>query len=40
VFPKGSVKVEARVRDFDHDVGVRLKSGLPPKKLDWIVRRI
>jgi hypothetical protein len=40
VFPKGSVKVEARVRDFDHDVGVRLKSGLPPTRLDWIVRRI
>ena len=40
VFPKGTVNVEARVRDFDHDVGVRLKGGLPPKRLDWIVRRI
>jgi len=40
VFPKGMVKVEAHVRDFDHDVGVRLKGGLPPKRLDWIVRRI
>jgi hypothetical protein len=40
VFPKGSVKVEARVTDFDHDVGVRLKGGLPPKRLDWVVRRM
>lgn len=40
VFPKGSVKVEARVTDFDHDVGVRLRGGLPPKRLDWVVRRM
>lgn len=40
VFPKGTVEVGAHVRDFDHDVGVRLKGGLPPRRLDWIVRRI
>ncbi|KAH9990200.1 hypothetical protein BJV74DRAFT_837123 [Russula compacta] len=40
VFPKGSVKVEARLSDFDHDVGLRLKDGLPLKRLDWVVRRI
>ena len=40
VFPKGSVEVEARLEDFERDVGMRLKGGLPPKRLDWVVRRI
>ncbi|KAI9511364.1 hypothetical protein F5148DRAFT_975292 [Russula earlei] len=40
VFPKGTVTVEAHLGDFDHDVGLRLKGGLPPKRLDWVVRRI
>jgi len=40
VFPKGSVKVEARLADFDHDVGLRLKGGIPPKRLDWVVLRV
>ncbi|KAI0301345.1 hypothetical protein BC826DRAFT_905092 [Russula brevipes] len=39
VFPKGSVKVDTRLADFDHDVGLRLKGGVPPKRLDWVVRR-
>jgi len=40
MFPKGSVKVEAHLEDFDHDVGLRLKGGIPPKRLDWVVQRI
>jgi len=40
VFLKVSVKVEARLEDFDHDVGLRLKGGIPRKKLDWVVQRI
>lgn len=40
VFPKGSVEVEAYLGEFDHDVGVRLKGGVPPKRLDWVVRRV
>jgi hypothetical protein len=40
VFPKGFVKVDTRLADFDHDVGLRLKGGVPPKRLDWVVRRI
>lgn len=40
VFPKGSVKVETRLVDFNYDVGLRLKGGLAPKRLEWAVRRI
>jgi hypothetical protein len=40
VFPRGSVKVEARIMDFNYDVGVRLKGGIPLKRLEWAVRRI
>lgn len=40
VFPKGSVKVETRLVDFNYDVGLRLKGGLAPKKFEWAVRRI
>jgi hypothetical protein len=40
VFPKGSMKVEARVRDFDYDVGVKLKGGFPPKRFDWVIQRL
>ena len=40
VFPKGSVEVDAHLREFEHDVGVRLKGGLPIQRLEWVVRRI
>jgi hypothetical protein len=40
VFPKGSVEVDARLREFEHDVGVRLKGGLSIQRLEWVVRRI
>jgi hypothetical protein len=40
VFPKGSAEVEARLEEFEHDVGIRLKGGLAPKRLNWVVRRI
>jgi len=40
VFPKGSVQVEAHLGEFERDVGLRLKGGVPPKRLDWVVRRI
>jgi len=40
VFPKGSVEVEAHLGEFEHDVGIKLKGGFPPKRLDWVVRRI
>jgi hypothetical protein len=33
------VEVEAHLGGFEHDVGVRLKGGLPLKRLDWAVRR-
>ncbi len=40
VFPKGSVKVEARLVDFNYDVGIRVKDGFALKMLEWVVRRI
>ncbi|KAI9438322.1 hypothetical protein H4582DRAFT_255501 [Lactarius indigo] len=40
VFPKGSVKVEARLVEFDYDVGVRTRDGLTLKRLEWAVRRM
>jgi hypothetical protein len=40
VFPKGSVEVDARLGEFEHDVGVRLKGGLTIQRLEWVVRRI
>jgi hypothetical protein len=40
VFPRGSVKVEARIVDFNYDVGVRLKGDIPLKRMEWAVRRI
>jgi len=40
VFSKGKVEVEAHLREFERDVGLRLKGGLLPKRLDWVVRRI
>jgi hypothetical protein len=40
VFPRGSVKVETRLVDFDYDVGLKLKGGIAPKKLEWAVQRV
>lgn len=40
VFPRGSVKVEARLGEFDYDVGLRLKGGIALQKLEWAVRRV
>jgi hypothetical protein len=40
VFPKDSVRVNARLVDFDYDVGLRLKGGIAPKKLEWAVQRV
>lgn len=39
VFQRGTVKVEARVVDFN-DIAVRLKGGAPLRRLEWAVRRI
>lgn len=41
VFPKGSVQVEARVGEFERDVGLRSKGNVPPKRLDdWVMMDI
>jgi hypothetical protein len=40
VFPKGSVEVEARLEEFEHDLEATLKGGFPIKRLDWVVRRM
>ena len=40
VFPNGSVEVEAHLGEFERDMKLRLKGGLSPKRLDWVVRRI
>jgi hypothetical protein len=34
------VEVEAYLGDFEREVGLRLKGGVPPRRLDWVVRRI
>jgi hypothetical protein len=35
------VQVEARVGEFERDVGSRLKGSVPPKRLDdWVVKDI
>ncbi|KAI9464086.1 hypothetical protein BJY52DRAFT_1251516 [Lactarius psammicola] len=40
VFPKGSVKVEAHLVDFNYDIGIRVKDGFALKRLEWAIRRI
>jgi hypothetical protein len=40
VFPMGSVNVETRLVEFDYDVGLRLKGGIAPRRLEWAVQKV
>ncbi|KAI0260008.1 hypothetical protein BC834DRAFT_832569 [Gloeopeniophorella convolvens] len=40
VYPRGSVEVKAQLVEFEGDIGLRLKDGSVPKRLEWVVKRV